>query len=219
MSKQVTKPEVHLDVLHRLAELASHTIPAHARNPLYFLGGFTFLALIIQVLTGTLLAFYYQPTPESAYNSVKFLMNEVRFGGMVRSLHFYGANLMIIFVVLHMLRVFYTGAFKPPRHKNWLVGVTLLILTLGFGFTGYLLPWDQMAYWATKVGTETMAGVPYFGKYLMIGARGGLKITSYTLTRFYIVHVMLLPILTIGLVLVHFLLMRVYGMSERLEQR
>jgi len=205
-----------LDLRKHWRELAEHPVPPHAQNPIYCLGGITFLCFVIMAITGIFLALYYQPTPEAAYRSVQFIMDEVPFGAVVRSIHHYTANLMVIFVILHMLRVFYTGSFKKPRELNWVVGVCLLMVVLGFGFTGYLLPWDQTALWATIVGTEVMAGIPLIGKPLMIMARGGLEVSGHTLTRFYVVHVMILPVTILLLMGVHFLIVRKQGISGKL---
>jgi len=197
-------------------EFSSHPVPVHAQNPIYCFGGLTFLTFLIQVLTGIFLAVYYQPTSDKAYQSIQFIMGQVRFGAYVRSIHHYSANLMVVLVFLHMLRVFYTGSFKKPRELNWVAGVCLLILTLGFGFTGYLLPWDQVAYWASTVGTEIMKGTPVAGKYLMILTRGGLKVSDFTLTRFYALHVMILPAVTIVFLIAHFVMVRIQGISKEL---
>lgn len=197
-------------------DFSSHAVPAHAQNPIYCLGGLTFLTFVIQVLTGIILAVYYQPSPDRAYQSVQFIMGEVRFGPYVRSIHHYSANLMVILVFLHMLRVYYTGSFKKPRELNWVAGVCLLVLTLAFGFTGYLLPWDQVAFWASTVGTEIMKGTPVVGKPLMILARGGLKVSDFTLTRFYALHVMVLPAITIIFLAAHFIMVRIQGISKEL---
>ncbi|AVX19794.1 cytochrome b6 [Carboxydocella sporoproducens DSM 16521] len=197
-------------------EIKEHPVPPHALNPIYCLGGLTFLSFLIQAVTGIILALYYRPTPEEAYASIQFIMEQVSFGAMIRSVHHYAANIMVLLVMLHMLRVFYTGSFKKPRELNWVVGVLLYLLTLAFGFTGYLLPWDQVAYWASVVGTEIMGGIPVIGKYLMILARGGLKVTEFTLTRFYVAHVIILPLLAILLMGLHFLMVRLQGISEEL---
>jgi quinol-cytochrome oxidoreductase complex cytochrome b subunit len=151
-------------------------IPAEART-LYF-GGTALFLFGIQVATGTLLALYYKPTPEAAYDSVLFVMSDVSFGWLIRSIHHWAANLMILFVVLHLLRVVFQGAYKDPRELTWLLGMGLLGVTMVFGFTGYLLPWDQRAYWATVVGTEIAGDVPLIGGPLLLLLRGGAEVSG-----------------------------------------
>ncbi len=197
-------------------KFSSHPVPKHALNPIYCFGGLTFLAFLIQVVTGIFLALYYKPSPETAYASIEFIMNEVRFGAIVRSIHHWSANLMVVLVLLHMIRVFYTGSFKKPRELNWVVGVMLFIITLGFGFTGYILPWDQIGYWASTVGTEIAGGVPFIGKGIMALLRGGSKITDFTLIRFFIAHVVILPVITIILLGAHFMMIRIQGISDEM---
>lgn len=188
-------------------------VPRHARAWWFCLGGITFFLFFIQVVTGILLAIYYRPTPDEAYASVLMIMNDVSFGWLIRSMHAWAANLMILFVFLHMLRVFITGAYKPPRELNWVVGVFLLMITLAFGFTGYLLPWDQVAYWATTVGTEIVGGIPVVGKPLLVLLRGGEEITGLTLSRFFAIHVLVLPVIIVVLLAAHFAMVRRQGIS------
>ena len=135
-------------------------VPRHATNYIYCFGGIAFVLFVILAVTGILLAVYYQPTPDTAYQSVLDISTRVQFGWWIRSIHRWAAGGMVLLVFVHMLRVFFTGAYKAPRELNWLTGVVLLFITLGFGFTGYLLPWDQKAYWATKVGTDIAGSVP-----------------------------------------------------------
>ena len=193
-----------------------HPVPVHAMNPIYCLGGLTFLSFIIQALTGIALAFYYQPSPDGAYTSIQFLQQEVNFGRIIRSIHHWTANIMIVLVLLHICRVFYTGSFKKPRELNWVAGSLLFMITLAFGFTGYLLPWDQLSYWASMVGTEIVGGIPLIGHSLMLFLRGGLNITSWTLTRFYTLHIMVLPLLALLLMAFHFIMVRIQGISDEL---
>ncbi|MCJ7709841.1 MAG: cytochrome b N-terminal domain-containing protein, partial [Chloroflexi bacterium] len=145
-----------LDQRTRLGPLVRASL--HVRIPMsaktYYFGGIALFLFCIQVATGTLLALYYKPTPEAAYESVQFITSDVSFGWLIRSIHHWAANLMILFVVLHLIRVYMQAAYKYPRELTWVFGAMLLMVTLAFGFTGYLLPWDQLAYWATVVGTE-----------------------------------------------------------------
>lgn len=194
-------------------EIAEHPVPRHARNFLYCFGGLTFLCFVVQVITGVLLAVYYRPTPEMAYRSVMFINEEVTMGAAVRSVHNIAANLMVVMVVLHMLRVIYTGSYKPPRQFNWVVGASLLLIVLGFCFTGYLLTWDQVGYWAAVIGARIMGSVPLVGDKLLLLTQAGTKVTGYTLTRFFALHVVVLPLLTVGLMAIHFFMVRKQGIS------
>ena len=182
----------------------------------YCLGGITFTLFLIQGITGTLLAFYYKPTPEDAYASIQFIETQVRFGASIRAIHHWSANAMVIMVVAHLLRVFITGAFKPPRELNWISGVVLFIVTLGFGFTGYLLPWDQRAYWATTVGTEIAGGIPWIGDLALVFLRGNWDVGTITLSRFYALHILILPVIIIAFMGVHFLMVRRQGVARPL---
>ncbi|MEK7376350.1 MAG: cytochrome b N-terminal domain-containing protein, partial [Candidatus Margulisiibacteriota bacterium] len=156
-----------LDMREALEKLLKKPVPKHV-NWLFCFGGITFLCFVIQVVTGILLLFYYKPTPAEAYSSVVHITNGVPFGWLIRSVHAWASNLMITFVFLHMIRVFVYKAYKEPRDFNWVIGVTLLCLTLGFGFTGYLLPWNQLSYWATTVGTEIPGAVPVIGPHIKL---------------------------------------------------
>jgi len=181
-----------------------------------FFGGITFLLFIIQVVTGVLLAVYYRPGAESAYESVVFIMNDVSFGWLVRSVHRYAAELMILTCFIHMVKVYLYAAYKPPRELNWVSGAFLLLLTLTFGFTGYLLPWDQRAYWATTVGTQIAEAVPVVGKYLAYVLRGGDAVGGATLARFYAIHVVVLPWLMTFFLIGHFFMIRRQGVAEKM---
>jgi len=156
---------------------------------------------------------YYKPSPQAAYDSVQHIMNNVRMGWLIRQLHAWGANLMILMLFLHMMRVFLYGAYKPPREMNWMVGVILLFLTLMFAFTGYLLPWDQLAFWAVTVGTEIFASFPIVGKYILVIARSGENVTGDTLARFFALHVIVLPVATGALIAIHLFMVRRQGIS------
>ncbi|MBE0429232.1 MAG: cytochrome b N-terminal domain-containing protein [Thermoleophilia bacterium] len=198
-----------------LREFADHNVPDHV-NWLYCFGGITFLCFLIQAFTGILLAFYYQPTMDDAYSSVLFIMEEVPYGAIVRSLHAWTANIMIIMVIIHMLRVFFHGAYRPPREMNWLTGVLLFFMTITFGFSGYLLPMNQLAYWATKVGTEIAGAMPFVGSYVQVFLMGGERISDATLTRFYTIHVIILPVVLSLFLVLHFVMIRKQGISEPL---
>lgn len=179
----------------------------------YTLGSATLFVFGLQVVTGMFLAMYYSPSPDHAYDSVQYIMTEVTFGSVVRGLHHWGASAMVVLVVAHMLRVFIMGAYKFPREITWAVGVVLLLLSLGFGFTGYLLPWDEKAYWATTVGTNIMGLAPGAGGLLLRVVRGGSDLGALTLARFYTAHTLLLPALTAGAVVAHLYLVIRHSIS------
>ncbi len=187
-------------------------IPRDAKT--YYLGGITLFLFGIQVVTGTLLALYYSPTPDSAYESVLSITSDVSFGWLIRSVHHWAANMMILFLALHVLRIFVQAAYKYPRELTWLVGGGLLLITIGFGFTGYLLPWDQRAYWATTVGTEIASDVPLIGPSLLLLLRGGPDISDATLGRFFGIHVLVLPLLLGGLLALHLLFVHQQGLAN-----
>lgn len=201
------------DVRVPLEAFLKKPVPKHAIKWYFCLGGITFALFLIQGVTGILLSLYYRPTPEGAYESILFIMNNVRFGWLIRSIHSWAATLMIAFCVAHMLRVFITGSYKKPRELNWVAGVFLLLLTLAFGFTGYLLPWDQKALWGSTVGSEILGIVPFIGGWLLGLLRGGLEITGLTLTRFYGIHMLVLPLLTFLFLGAHFIIIRRQGIS------
>src|ERR687896_855372 len=165
------------------------------------LGSATLTAFIVQVLTGTILAMYYRPDPDSAYESIRHITDDVTLGWLVRGMHRWGASVFIILMFLHMARVFLFGAYRYPRELNWIVGVLLLVLGMVEGFTGYLLPWDQTAYWATVVGINLNGTGPIVGPFLAQFLRGGDEIGENTLTIFYATHMLLLPGALIGLIL------------------
>lgn len=214
--------EQRLGLVTSLKEEGKDIVPLHAtRWPVYFLGGLSALTFLIQVVSGIFLMFYYKPSSELAYDSVKFIMTEVEFGWFVRSVHHWGNNLFVILMMLHMIRVFFTGGYKNKRELHWVSGVLLLLMGMGFGFTGYLLPWDQIAYWATTVGTEMARSVPppALGEFLLVFLRGGENVSGDTLTRFFAVHVMILPLITALLIGLHLILVRTTGISNPVRRK
>jgi quinol-cytochrome oxidoreductase complex cytochrome b subunit len=182
-------------------------------NWLYTLGSATLFVVVIQIVTGILLTIYYVPTPDHAYDSVVYITTEVPAGWFIRGLHHWGASAMVILTALHMLRVFFHGAYKFPREVTWLTGVVLLLIAVGFGFTGYLLPWDQKAYWATTVGTRIAEVAPGLGPWIMRIMRGGEDLSAVTLARFFGVHVWVLPAALLTLVFAHMYLVIKNGIS------
>jgi quinol-cytochrome oxidoreductase complex cytochrome b subunit len=168
------------------------------------LGGLSFFLFILLTITGIFLMFYYTPTAEMAYSDIEALSTSVAFGSMVRNLHRWGAHLMVLSVFLHMSRVFYHGAYKPPREFNWVVGVILLLLTLLLSFSGYLLPWDQLALWAVTVGTNMAGYVPVVGNQVKFALLAGVEVSAATLLRFYVLHVLAFPFIIVLFMAVHF---------------
>jgi len=168
------------------------------------LGGISFFLFILLTITGIFLMFYYAPTAAAAYEDIQQLSTDVAFGSLVRNMHRWGAHLMVLSVFLHMSRVFYHGAYKPPREFNWVVGVILLLLTLLLSFTGYLLPWDQLALWAVTVGTNMASFVPVFGSSVQFLLLGAYAVSADTLLRWYTLHVIFFPFVIIVFMSVHF---------------
>jgi ubiquinol-cytochrome c reductase cytochrome b subunit len=172
------------------------------------LGNLILTLLVFQFVTGVVLAMYYAPSPDHAHESVNYITNKVLFGSFIRGIHHYGASFIVIATVMHILRVFFWGSYKKPRELTWVVGVIIFQIILAFSFTGYLLPWDQTAYWATVVGTSITETVPFVGKHLGILLLGGREVGALTLTRFYAVHIMILPAALIVLTAFHLYLVR-----------
>lgn len=195
----------------------------------FCLGGLSLLMFIIEAITGILLMFYYRPVPEYAYTDMKLIENAVHFGMFLRNMHRWAAHAMVVLVMLHMLRVFLTGSYKPPREFNWVVGVVLLTVTLLLSFTGYLLPWDQIAFWAITVGSKMAAATPFLGsegplhellniheyndmQYLLLGDN---RVWGNALLRFYVLHCVLLPVIGTLMIAVHFWRIRKDGGISR----
>ena len=182
-------------------------------NWFYTLGSATLFVAVNQIVTGILLTIYYVPTPDHAYNSVQYITNTVTAGWLIRGLHHWGASAMVVLAVLHMLRVIFYGSYKFPREVTWFSGVFLLLVTIGFGFTGYLLPWDQKAYWATTVGTRIAGTPPLIGDFILRFVRGGEELSAITLARFFGTHVWVLPAILLLLLLIHMYLVIRLGIS------
>ncbi len=197
-----------------LRQAALHkTVPVHRYSVFYYLGGMTLFFFIVQVVTGILLMLYYRPAPEGAFESVEFLMTTVSFGWLVRSIHSWSANLMIFFAFSHMASVFFMKAYRRPRELTWLTGCAAFFLALTFGFSGYLLPWNQLSFFATRVGTDIAGVVPVVGPWILRFLRGGERITGGTLSRFYGWHVAILPALMTAFLGLHLVLVQTLGMS------
>lgn len=202
-----------LPIDETLAFLHKKTVPRHKHSFWYIFGGLSLFFFIIQIVTGVLLLFYYSPTPETAHESVQFLITKVPFGWVVRSIHAWSANLMIACVLLHFFSTFLMKSYRKPRELMWITGVVQLMIVLGFGFTGYLLPWDTTAYFATKVGTEIPGTIPYLGTFAVNILRGGEFVGAETLKRLFALHVVALPLVMLAFVGAHLLLVQRYGNS------
>jgi quinol-cytochrome oxidoreductase complex cytochrome b subunit len=197
-----------------LRELTNEPVPNHLRHWWFALGGTPAYLFVVQIVTGILLAVYYQPSPSTAYESVRYITEEAAFGWYLRSVHKWGATLMIAAVVLHQMRVFFTGAYRKPREINWMVGMLLLLTTLVTGFTGYSLVYEQLSYWGATVGANIADSVPlvgWIGKELLLG---GETYNPRTLSRLFILHAAVLPVTLLLLVAVHIAIIRIQGVTE-----
>jgi quinol-cytochrome oxidoreductase complex cytochrome b subunit len=184
----------------------------------FTLGSASLFLFLMQAITGIFLTMYYVPTPESAYDSIQYIMTGVAYGWLIRGIHHWGASLMVIIVFAHMLRTYIFAAYKYPRELTWLTGVVLLLTTLGMGFTGYLLPWNQKAYWATTVGTQIAGTAPIIGPFIIRVLRGGTDLSAVTLARFFSVHIWVLPVvigLAIGIHLYLVVRLGIAGVPEK----
>lgn len=189
-------------------------IPMHMKKWWYCSGATPLILFGLQVVTGILLTFYFVPSPEMAFESVRHITEDVRMGFWIRGIHRWGSSMMVIALLLHITRVFFTGSYRRPRELNWIVGVILFLLTLTFSFTGYSLINNQLAYWATTVGTNMFKEVPLIGGLLLDFMRGGDDVTANTLTRFFMIHVGFLPLIIIIMIGIHIIILRIHGMSE-----
>lgn len=189
------------------------TVPAHRYSVFYYLGGMTLFFFLVQVATGILLMLYYRPSAGEAFESVEFIMTTVSYGWLIRSVHAWSANLMVFSAFLHLTTVYLTKAYRRPRELTWITGCLLFFLVLAFGFSGYLLPWNQLAFFATKVGTSIAGSLPVLGEWSMRFLRGGERVSGGTLSRFYGWHVAILPAIATLLLGVHLVLVQIQGMS------
>jgi cytochrome b6 len=193
-------------------------VPQHKHSFWYYFGGLALFLITLQMITGILLAFYYSPTPATANESVKYIMEKVHYGWLIRSIHFWGANFLIAVVLVHMFSAFFMKAYRKPRELMWVVGVLLLGIVLAFAFTGYLLPWTTLSYFATKVGVNMPMVIPGVGGFVSRIMQGGEDVGAGTLTRMFTLHVVILPMLALLLVSLHVLLSQVFGSSVPLSQ-
>lgn len=201
--------------LSGVIEFARHkTVPVHRESVWYYFGGVTLFLFLVQVGTGILLMLYYKPGPETAFESIQFILSEVEFGWLVRAIHSWAANLFVLSAFIHMFSVFFTRAYRKPREMSWVGGTLLLGIAFAFGFSGYLLPWNELAFFATKVGTDIMGVLPGVGRALAVVLRGGEDVTGATLYRFYGIHVAILPGVITFLIAIHLLFVQRQGISE-----
>jgi len=198
----------------RIEPIITATITERALNPVYCLGGLTFLFFVLLAVTGVMLGMYYTPTTESAFDSIQRISTSVRYGWLIRGVHFYSANGMIITSILHMLRVYFTGAYKRPRELNWIVGVGLGALTLTAGFTGYVLRWDQEGVGAAGIGLGLVSSIPQLGSTIVSIFWG--RTSSETLVRLFASHVLLIPGVLVLLMALHFFMIRSHGIARPL---
>ena len=197
---------------HRVGWL-ERSVPVHARSFWYCFGGLTLFTAFMLAASGAFLALYYEPTPDRAYASIFYISNYVKYGWLILSIHGWGARLMVAFLVVHMVRVYLTASYKHPREFTWVVGVLLFVVTMGFNLTGDLLPWDQKAFATSAAALSLLGQVPLVGDALVRIVAGGAGLGAPTLTRFYSAHIMLLPALLLGLVLLHFRMVRRHGIA------
>ena len=197
-----------------LRQALSRRIPYFARGRTLCLGGIALLLFINQVLTGVLLAMYYKPSTDAALTSLRFVEQQTELGLLIRQMHAWGASLLVLFVLLHLGKIFWNSAYRHPREMTWVSGALLLFTALAFGFTGYLLPWDQTAYWGTISGTELAGKVPLLGHLILTLLWGGTKVSELTISRFFAVHCLVLPWVILPLLAAHFAMIRRLGISE-----
>jgi len=189
-------------------------VPVHRHTVWYYMGGVSLFLFIVQVVTGILLVLYYQADETTAFESVRFITTKVQFGWLIRSVHSWSANLMVLFIFIHMFSTFFTRAFAKPRELTWVTGFVLMMLAMGFGFTGYLLPWNELAFFATKVGTDIAGALPLIGESMKVLLRGGPDVTGATLSRFYAIHIAILPAIFTAILVLHLLFVQRQGMHE-----
>ena len=198
----------------QLRELTNEPVPHHLKRWWFCLGGTPAYLFVVQIVTGILLAFYYQPSPSTAYESVQFITEEAYYGWFLRGLHKWGATFMVAAVILHQMRVYFTGAFRKPRDLNWIVGMCLLLCTLMIGFTGYSLVFEQLSYWGATVAGNLTEQVPLVGPVFKRLLLGGENYNPHTLSRFFILHAAVLPVTMLFLLAIHITLIRLHGVTE-----
>ena len=189
-------------------------VPEHKHSIWYYIGGICLFLFILQVITGILLLLYYTPSADSAYESIHFIMSQVKFGWLIRSVHSWSANILIGAIFIHMFSTFFLKAYRPPRELTWFSGFFLLLIFLAFGFSGYLLPWNELSFYATRVGTDIAGTLPLIGQSLKTFVLGGPDVSGATISRFFWLHVAILPLFTVIILGIHVLLVQILGMSK-----
>ncbi len=214
MSTTWTKTRIPIDGGKIKEAMFGEKIPLHMKNWVLAMGTTPFILFPLQIITGILLALYFVPSVEMAYESVRHISQDIRYGFWIRGIHHWGANLMVISLFLHMMRVFFTHSYRKPREINWVFGFLLLSLTLTISFTGYSLTYNQVSYWAATVGTNLVKEIPLIGGFVLSLLRGSEGVTAHTLTRFYTLHVWILPVVISLIIGAHIFLVRSHGVSE-----
>ena len=217
MSRVVSWLDARLDLTGVVRLALAKTVPSHTHKVWYYLGGVTLFLLFVQLVTGILLLLYYRPSAAEAFESVQFIVSQVEFGWLIRNMHAWSANLLIAAAFAHLFSVWLLKSYRAPRELTWVSGALLLFLMLAFGFSGYLLPWNTLALFATRVGTGLAGSVQLIGDFLMRFLRGGDEVTGATLSRFYALHVAILPAFTTLLLAVHLFLVQRQGMSVPID--
>jgi len=189
-------------------------VPEHKHSFWYYFGGICLFLFILQVLTGILLLLYYTPSVDSAHESIQYIMSQVKFGWLIRSVHSWSANILIGAIFIHMFSAFFLKAYRPPRELTWITGFFLLLIFLAFGFSGYLLPWNELSFFATQVGTDIAGTIPLIGKHIKTFILGGSEVSGATVSRFFWLHIGILPLLTVIILGIHVLLVQILGMSK-----
>ena len=189
-------------------------VPEHKHSFWYYFGGTCLFLFILQVLTGILLLLYYSPSVDSAHESIQYIMSQVKFGWLIRSVHSWSANILIGAIFIHMFSTFFLKAYRPPRELTWITGFFLLLIFLAFGFSGYLLPWNELSFFATQVGTDIAGTIPLIGKHIKTFILGGPEVSGATVSRFFWLHIGILPLLTVIILGIHVFLVQILGMSK-----
>ncbi len=208
----------YFDDRFKISELAQFAkkkkVPEHRHSIWYYFGGICLFLFVLQVITGILLLLYYTPSVDSAYESIHFIMSQVKFGWLIRSVHSWSANILIGAIFIHMFSAFFLKAYRPPRELTWITGFFLLLIFLFFGFSGYLLPWNELSFFATRIGTDIAGTVPLIGETIKTFILGGPSVSGATITRFFWLHVAVLPAITLVILGIHVLLVQILGMSK-----
>jgi cytochrome b6 len=218
MKKLVQRAYSYFDSVFRISDLLQFAqkkkVPEHKHSFWYYFGGICLFLFVIQVITGILLLLYYTPSLDSAHESIQYIMSHVKFGWLIRSVHSWSANILIGAIFIHMFSAFFLKAYRTPRELTWISGFFLLLIFLFFGFSGYLLPWNELSFFATRVGTDIAGTIPLIGKHIKTFILGGPEVSGATISRFYWLHVAVLPLFTTIILGVHVLLVQILGMSK-----